>query len=614
MCGIFGEFSQALIPRRSFEQINNLNVRRGPDATGYWTNNRDCQLGFRRLAILDLSPSGNQPMMSSDGKWAMVFNGEIYNFRDLQQTLGIADSDLRSRTDSEVLVRAFENWGMGAVEKLNGMFAIALYNEDARQIHLIRDFAGIKPLYYGIRNRCVVFGSQFNQVFEHPRFRTGREVNKEALTDYVRLGYIPAPGSFFEDVYQVEPGQIVTVDVEFQVKKQFYYYYRSSNPCFKETSSGALDKFTSVFSGVIRRQLVSDVPIGTFLSGGIDSPLVTASAFLQKRDVESFTVGTDDERFDETAFAQQYASFLGINNHLHKYSVRTLLEQLGEHFKAYPEPFGDYSSLPSYQLCRMAREHFTVALSGDGGDEVFWGYPRMLNTVTHYPWFKYPKPIRRWSGGILRRVGKRVSYGINFNSIGEWVLEQQSQNKNDALVRMMPHKCENSDFIKNLYRTESFASQKSLLNWLRWNEFYGHLQRVLIKMDRASMYHSLEVRVPFLDKELLEFSLSVEPELGMTHEVPKYILKTALGSIFPEHVISQRKMGFSVQIDQWLRNELKDEVLALLVDRDPYPHNTFDREVLGSYVGDFMKGLSENAWGVWILYALQKWSITFNVA
>lgn len=567
-------------------------------------------LGFRRLSILDVTSKGDQPRTSIDQRWALVYNGELYNYRSLQADIRLSDAELRSSSDSEILVRYIESRGIPqTLPHLNGMFAFSVYDRRTGELHLVRDQAGIKPLYYGWSSHGIVFASQFDQVSQHPWLQTSLTLDIQVLSDQMALGYMPAPGTIYREIRQVEPGQHLVFRRDGTVSSTFYWKWKD-NPSIDETTAQLSGDFLELFSTVVRDQLASDVPIGSFLSGGIDSPLVSAMAVRERPDLELFSIGVDDDVLDESVAARRYAEHLNARHELEYFTTERLREQLDAHFDAFPEPFGDYSSLPSFQVCGMATRRFTVALSGDGGDELFWGYPRFLNVVRHRGWFRQPRAMRRAVSGLARKAGARISYGIDNDSIGTWVLHAHSHNKPSDLAALFPS-FGYSDTVQTLYSSPShFPSDEELLLWLRRNEFYGHLQRVLVKVDRTSMYHSLEVRVPFLDQRVIAFAQSLRPGLGRTHHEPKHVLRKAAIDVFGSDLVTREKKGFSVPIDRWLREDLHEELDALLVHRDPWPHNSFDRVALEAYLQRFREGRA-SAWGVWILYALQKWADKF---
>jgi len=612
MCGIFGEFGYSLLNKNQFNSLNALSWSRGPDMSGYWSDHNNIQLGFNRLAILDPSEKGNQPMISQNGKWVIIMNGEVYNFPEIRNKLGKTKADFTSQTDTEVVLAAFETWGIEkTLEIVNGIFAIALYDRSNKKIHLIRDFAGVKPLYFGIMNNCTVFASQYDQIFNHPAFKENLIPKQESLTDFVRMGYIPAPNAFFNNTWQVRPGEIVTINQKMDINKEIYYSFPEPSSEYNETDSQAIEKLDFILSEVVRSQLISDVPIGAFLSGGIDSPLICNYIHQESPQLETFTIGSSDPEYDESNTAKDYSDSLGVTNHLYIYSNEDLVNDLDNHFKAYSEPFGDYSSLPSFQVCKNAKSKFTVVLGGDGGDEIFWGYPRFQRFTSHRSWFNFNIPSRMLLASICRKLGVNVSYGISANSVQEWALGHHSHNNFDILDKILPDNSNSNELLKIYDDTIKLKGRKDILHWLRRNEFYGHLQCVLLKMDRASMYHGLEVRVPFLDRKVLDFSSRIKPELASKHQISKYMLKKLMSNKYPNTIIQQEKKGFSFNLEHSLKTVLKDEVMALLVDRDPYPSNTFNREGLNKFINSYYNNEYTNSWSIWVLFALQKWADTF---
>ena len=614
MCGIFGEFGNSLIGKKKFMELNALSKRRGPDMSGYWSDQKNCQIGFNRLAVLDTSRNGNQPMVSRNGKWVMAMNGEVYNYKDIRKLLGESTTDFNSKTDTEIVLRAFEKWGTKkTISNLNGIFAIALYDLENKVLYLIRDFAGVKPLYYGLIEDKIVFSSQYDQLFEHPSFCSNLATNPESLADYLRFGYISAPNAFFKRTYQLEPGQIMTINKTFEPQKYTYYHFLKNETTIKETDPISVIKLDELLAESVSRQLMSDVSTGAFLSGGIDSPLICNYISREKSNIETFTIGSLNSEIDESQFAKKYAEYLEVINHVHYYTNETFSQQMDEHFKAYSEPFGGFSSLPSFQVCKMAKTYFTVVLGGDGGDELFWGYPRFKRFTSHLSWFLFNPTIRKYGAGIGRLLGNKISYGVQSSSLESWVMDHHSHNKGAVVNALLPD-IKNSDEVLSLFSIPKEVKNKSeLLIWLRKNEFYGHLQRILMKMDRASMYHSLEFRVPFLDKNILDFSLSIAPELSIKHSSPKYLLKQIIHDKYPSNIINKKKMGFSIDIDIIMKAELRDEICDLLISRDPFPLNMFNRAVLNEYVDDYFKNKHNNYWGIWILFALQKWAQIFKI-
>lgn len=612
MCGFLGEISNNLLDVKSFKKLLDLSVNRGPDQQGFWKNTI-CQLGFNRLSILDLSENGKQPLISPSGKFAMVFNGEIYNYKDIQTKYGIEATDLRSSSDTEILSHLLEKVSIEDFAKeLNGMFAIVVYNIEANILHLIRDFAGIKPLFYGLHNDGIVFASQFDQIFQHTAF-SDKKLRPEIMKEYFGLGYMQAPNTVFQNIFQVEPSQIVTWNGDSQrnLTKLKYYDWKISRMII-ESSSEVVEKFDSIFSRVVKNQLNADVPVATFLSGGIDSPLVSAYAKQHQPNIKAFTFGIDDLQHDESDIAKKIASQLELNHHVEKSSEKDILSILDLHFKGLSEPFGDYSSLPTYLITKKAKEHATVMLSGDGGDELFWGYPRFLKSINHLYWFKLPLLLRKIIVPFYRKYYKQTSSAIDKFSLYEhWILSKQIHFP--QLDRFLPNVSFSKE-LQNVYAFSTPISKTNALNYLKQNEFFAHLQRVLRKVDLMSMSNSLEVRVPFLDKEVIAFSNTIIPEYGISHTKPKLVLRKLLYKFVDKKITELPKRGFSVPIESWLKKELKEDVKNIVLNQSFYGREFIDENYLQVIVANFFESKNTtNHCAIWHLYAWQKWAKNYDL-
>jgi asparagine synthase (glutamine-hydrolysing) len=614
MCGIYGTFGKGLIDEGDFRKVNDLNLRRGPDSDGYWTNNNNCQLGFRRLAIQDTSANGNQPMQLQDGRYTITFNGEIYNHHDLQHELGLQAHQLKSTSDTEVMLHAFEKWGVEkTAQKLNGIFAIALYDKQANQLFLIRDFAGVKPLFFAIAKNRLFYASQFNQITESLiKQNISLTKSSSALYHYMMMGYMQAPETIYEEVRQVMPGQYWVIDADGNAKA-FQYWQLPITPTVDNSlknENEVVEKFEDVFGKCVKDQLVSDVPLGMFLSGGIDSPLVSAHANQSNKGLKAFTIGVQDPKYNESEFAKKYAEKLGIDHVVIPTEEKEIIACNDDHFKHLHEPFADYSSLPTYLVCQKSKAFNTVMLSGDGGDELFWGYERFNTMLEQYHWFNKPKLFRKPIAQLSRKMGQTVTYAVEFTeSLFHWQVNQHAHNRQNVVNdwALQPMQLQNE--VSALYYPSeciSIKTDKELFNYLRWNEFNAHMQRVLIKVDRMSMANSLEVRVPFLDKQMIDFAWSLNDQYFL-HKSPKQILKKALAKHVGQDLVQNKKMGFSVPIDNWLRTIFKEELMDIMVGQPLFGNEMFDEQKIKKFVTDFVEGKNENSWGVWIVYALQKW-------
>ena len=608
MCGFLGEISTKLIEAKDFKNLLDLSINRGPDQHGVWQVD-NCQLGFNRLSIIDLSENGNQPLMSPSGKFAMVFNGEIYNYKELQKKYEIADVDLRSSSDSEILSHLIEKVDLNTfVNELNGMFAISIWNIKKKELYLIRDFAGIKPLFYGLHNEGIVFASQFNQVFHHPAF-SSKKIRPEIMKEFFGLGYMHAPNTIFEKIFQVEAGQYVVWNLESKtLSEKVNYFEWETKATLLDDVKEAREQFSSCLDEIVKHQLQADVPVASFLSSGYDSSLVTAYAKKNKSDLKAFTFGIDDPKLNEAEKAKEYATILKVSHIVEQCNSKDLLNIVDEHFRLMPEPFGDYSSIPTYLITQKAKQYATVMLSGDGGDELFWGYPRFRKSVNQGHWFRYPLWLRKIIVPFFRKRNKLLSRSLDvLPHFSDWILEKQLHFT--GLDTLIP----NHNFSKELIETYKFKrsnTKQNILLYLKENEFYAHLQRTLRKVDLMSMANSLEVRVPFLDKKMILFSNTIIPQFTIKHNRPKLILKDDLYQFINIEDVSKEKKGFAVPIEKWLKNELKDDFLNTVIHTSFYGKEYLNMNFLQTLVSDFYQHKNNvNPWGLWNLYAWQKWAI-----
>jgi asparagine synthase (glutamine-hydrolysing) len=602
MCGFVGTFGGENNPRDGLLfEIGAAAKHRGPDDTGFWTDD-NYKILFNRLAIIELTDAGRQPMCIRN--WVIAFNGEIYNHLEIRKRL--PEFNYRGSSDTETLCLAIETWGFErALTELNGMFAVAAYNKAEKTLSLARDYAGIKPLFYSVGTGNIWFASQFNQVVEG--IGKGKvTLCQSGMRDFLQLGYMQAPNTVYKEIQQVLPGEIVSFDINKRFKRVRYYELpRGFNN--RQASSNGHQKFGQLMTNTVDDQLVSDVPIGCFISSGIDSALVSGYASRSNKKVKTFTIGVKGDVRDERPKAGQYARAIGVDHYTDAISSHEIWGAVEDSIRLSGEPFGDYSSVPTYLITKSARKHNTVMLSGDGGDELFWGYPRWNTYLTNYNRFRLPKYVRRAQRYLSRNQDGRYANGPGvIETPGEWVLNGQSHNNAVTMSEIMPGS-QNTSGIRRLYKFEYGPNQLEFRNWLRWNEFYGHLQRVLTKVDRMSMANSLEVRVPFLDRRIVEFAWNQESLYGQSHFINKDFLKKQLEHFVPPDQINHDKIGFDVPMDQWLKGPLKSAVQDALIGSRFYGSENINEMALSNYVADYYAGKTLNAWGIWILYAWQKW-------
>ena len=585
------------------EHALELMARRGPDASGLWTDGDACMLAFRRLSILDLSEAGNQPMLTRDGRYALVFNGELYNFREIARRLRERGVVFRSTGDAEVVLYALAEYGVRALAEFNGMFALAFYDTLARTLLVARDHAGIKPLYVLRDREGVLFASQYDQILSHPWARA-HKISDSALSLYLNLGYLPPPYALLEGTSTVEPGTWMLFGADGVVRQGRYFEL----PRFREPElrgRAAHEAVDAAVTAAVQRQMVSDVPVGVFLSGGIDSPLIAAKAqaLTGGGALPAFTLGTGGDEHDESTDAARYAEGLGVRHiveHITHDDVLTLLDDV---VTAYSEPHDDYSIFPTFAVSRLARQHVTVALSGDGGDDIFWGYPgRMV------------APLRRRPGAVISRLAGVARAALRPNgtsgngskpNVGTEALRRHRFVAMRGLAAMFPEMPSlPADFT--LYDFDGHGVDETA-QWLRWNEYSGHLVRVLQKVDRASMHCSLEVRVPLLDREVVDVATRVDWKscVDLRRTVGKLPLRAALR----RHVSFQTvpKRGFSVPMSSWLRGPLRPLIEDLVLSRTEMLGLPLHQGALHDHVRRHRVGVEGSPWLMWRLLSLALW-------
>ncbi len=581
--------------------------RRGPDDEGMWWDDYTV-IGFRRLSILDLSPAGHQPMVSSDGRFVLAFNGEIYNFRELRAQLE-RDHGVRvsSSGDTAVVLAACQTWGADqALARMNGMFALSFYDRAERRLVLARDPLGIKPLYYVASSEGVAFGSQYDQVVRSP-WCDRDAIDEAALGLYLRLSYVPAPYGLVAGTGQVRPGHALEIKDGVVTGEQPFFSWPEPPERFLDRRE-VMDELASTLEEVVARQQVSDVPVGTFLSSGIDSPLVSAVLAGRGTSAPAFTIGSDDAAFDESAGARGFANSIGLEHTTRICRGEDALALLPQHTKAYSEPFADYSSFPSMLVAELAAEQVKVVLSGDGADELFWGYPRFWKVLANRRWFERPRVVRWGAYASTKALSlQRPARGILFRTIGDWYLDSHSGLRDRDFALLTPRAFDTPpDF--DLYRLSDTPDLNGTAQWMRQNELMGHLQMVLLKVDRASMHHSLEVRVPLLDLQLVKLAARIDPRDCMDGTMGKIPLRRELARRTRPDLLDAGKRGFSVPMGEWLRHELEPLVHDRLLDPNGFVAQRLGRDGLQQLYREHADHERDLTRGLWALLALQLWA------
>lgn len=613
MCGISGFLS--LSPIASKEQaefllrvMNDTLTHRGPDDSGIWCDpETGIGLGHRRLSVLDLSAAGHQPMVSPSGRFILVFNGEIYNHLEIRQELehqgplpvhplaerlendAMAQHGWRGHTDTETLLAAMDRFGVGeTLKRCRGMFAFALWDRHDRLLYLARDRLGEKPLYYGWQHNSLLFGSELKALRSHPEFSA--KIDRDALAELLRLGYVPGPSTIFQDIRKLPPGTYIAFGENRRRAEPVSYWSLADaavkgqlNP-FLGSETEAIDALDQHLHKIIEGQRVADVPLGAFLSGGIDSSLVTA--ILQARSphaVRTFSIGFNEPEYNEAPFAKAVAEHLGTQHTELIVDSKTAMEVIAHLPRLYDEPFADVSQIPTHLVARLARQSVTVALSGDGGDELFGGYNRHTWTPQLWRRLRYlPQGLRHGMAGLLRVIppaawdtvfrllGILLPAGLRYRSPGDKLHKLSkilgASTPEAIYLELIAHTKDALRLVKQaepqhhlLTNSEVWPSLREIEHRMMFLDSASYLpDDILVKLDRATMGASLEARAPLLDHRLVEFGWTLPLSLKIREGQGKWILRQLLNRYVPPELIERPKMGFGVPIDQWLRGPLKD--------------------------------------------------------
>lgn len=625
MCGIAGRFNfrtGAPANPAVVAGMCDLLAHRGPDADGVWAEGPVC-LGHRRLAIIDLSPAGRQPMHAAEGGLVISFNGEIYNFLDLRRDLESRGHRLRTKTDTEVILAAYREWGVECLQRLRGMFAFSIWDDRRRALFVARDRVGKKPLFYREDGDGLAFASEPKAFLADPAFRPEPDI--EALAAYLTYQYVPSPRSAFEGVRKLPPAHYLLVeDGRVRVERYWKLSYASKR---RITEADAIDELLERLREAVRLRLISDVPLGAFLSGGVDSGTIVAlMAGLSEAPVKTFSIGFEEEAFNELPYARLVAERYRTEHH--EFIVRpdavAILPQLVWH---YGEPFADPSAVPTYYLSELARRHVTVALNGDAGDENFAGYTRYLAPRSEQ-WFDgLPRGIRRVSraltGGfdasavgnstatrVARRVGRLVAgpaarYAQRMMVFGPG---KQALVFSDALLEAAAHGHVNALLTDAYARSDAQDPVDAMLDV---DVQYYLPDCLLVKVDIATMAHGLEGRSPMLDHDFMEFAASLPSNLKLRGGTTKYLLKQAARRLLPAEILDRPKKGFGVPLEAWFRHDLKELTCDLLLDGRLAQRAYFKRGALERLVREHQGGSARWHNELWTLLMLEVWHRMF---
>jgi asparagine synthase (glutamine-hydrolysing) len=638
MCGLTGFYDltpsqprEAL--RAACHAMQKALTHRGPDDFGLWDDeNVPLFLAHRRLAIIDLSPAGRQPMISASGRYVVSFNGEIYNFPALAEELKRHGARFRGHSDTEVMLAAFDMWGVeAALQKLNGMFAFALWDRAERELHLVRDRLGKKPLYLGWAGGALLFASELKAFHAHPAFAP--EVNRDALTLYMRYAYVPAPFSIYRNVWQLPPGSRAVIGAATapgsDLAASFAPYWHQ--PRVVEAARGgrlkdeaeALQKLETLLDDCVRERMISDVPLGAFLSGGIDSSLI--AALMQKyaqRPVRTFSIGFRETGFDEAGNARAVAKHLGTEHQEMYVGADDALSVIPRLPEIYDEPFADSSQIPTFLLSAFTRGQVTVALSGDGGDEMFGGYLR--HYVAPELWRRIgwmPQGVRRRVGGAMlkvsaerwqRLVPQQPQIGERLHKVAELIQLGSPQQMYRHLVGQWqePERVVigGREPVVPLVDPGWQPQGLSFAERMMYGDALAYLSGdVLAKVDRASMAVALEVRAPLLDPRVFEFAWGLPQEMKIRGGSGKWILRRLLARHMPENLFERPKQGFAVPVGEWLRGPLREWAEELLDEKRLEAEGYLDAAEIRAAWAAHLSGKGRQAHKLWTALMFQSW-------
>ena len=647
MCGLTGfldksraftaEKSEALL--RSMSQTMHL---RGPDDSGEWADPAaGVALGFRRLAIVDLSPAGHQPMTSHSGRYVIAFNGEVYNFNQLRTELKNANLvlEFRGGSDTEVMLACIESWGVeAAVKKFLGMFAIALWDRKDRVLSLVRDRLGVKPLYYGILGNSLVFGSELKPFRKHPDFKG--EVDRDALTLFLRHSYIPAPYSIYKNILKLPPGTILTIPCESTLLSEPIPYwsvkaaaeYGSAN-LYKGDDTEATDDLDRLLRDAVGLRMIADVPLGVFLSGGIDSTVVTAQMQAQSaKQVKTFTIGFEEEGYNEAHQAKEIARILGTQHTELYVSQKDAMGVIPQLPDIYDEPFSDSSQIPTYLVSKLARQSVTVSLSGDGGDELFGGYTRYFQGKAIWNRLKHiPSPLKggvanamsalspqAWNA-IYRVFSPAMPARLRQSHPGEKIVKLAeivpSQSSDEMYRKLVSHWKNPASIVKNGTEPPTVLTDRN--QWAQLDDFTQRMMYldtvtylpgdILTKVDRASMGVSLEAREPLLDHRIVEFAWSLPMSMKIREGQGKWLLRQVLYRYVPKEQMERPKMGFGIPLAEWLRGDLREWAESLLDAKKLEREGFFHPEPIRAKWNEHISGKINWHYYLWDILMFQSW-------
>ena len=635
MCGITGFLTK---DSQSDDELKNQVCRmadsithRGPDSEGYWIDSGvSIAIAHRRLSILDLSPHGAQPMISHCGNLVIVYNGEVYNTSDIAKDLG--DCNFRGTSDTEVILEACAQWGIEkTVNRLIGMFVFAIWDRRAQTLIIVRDRLGIKPLYWTNNKGTFIFGSELKALSQHPHCPTS--LNRNSIASFLRKAYINGPDSIYQDVQKLLPGHILTIPRNGPPTTRQYWSLtdvtlRAQQNQFSGTDNEAIEQLESLLIDAISKRMVADVPLGAFLSGGIDSSTVTAIMQQESTDpIKTFSIGFDDSKYNEAMYAAQVAKHLGTEHTEFYVTPQEALEVIPSLHDMYDEPFSDTSQIPTYIVSKMTRQHVTVALSGDGGDELFAGYSRYSATHKYRNILKQPQALRNLEATLLeslspemvsrlvkvlpqrlgtlldRRNIKRIPPFLRSGRLSSMYRRTRSRTENPADLLLS-----GDELLDPVWEQANSISFNDDFAMMQYIDILDYLPGdILTKLDRASMAVSLEARVPLLDHRVVEFASTLPVNMRFRSGEGKWLLKQVLAKYLPREMFDRPKMGFGIPIGSWIKGPLKEWAEDLLSEQSLLQTEVFNPHPIRKRWQEHKSGEVNWDHHLWDVLIMQDW-------
>ncbi|MBL3656254.1 asparagine synthase (glutamine-hydrolyzing) [Fulvivirga sediminis] len=626
MCGITGIYAFNMVGRVSMINVAKATSaleKRGPDVQNTY-NDHSVALGHRRLSIIDPTPEGHQPMFDQSGRYVIAFNGEIFNFKSIKQELQAQGHTFRSQTDTEVLLQLFIKEGKDCLQKLNGFFSFAIWDTQDKSLFIARDRIGIKPLYYMMDDDRLLFGSELKAI---EAYGIDKELDYTALNTYLQLNYIPAPRTIFKNVKKLMPGHYIELTAERFEVKPYYTIPSPSNDNEATSYEDQKNELSQLLEASVQKRLMADVPLGSFLSGGIDSSVVSTLAARHKPDLHTFSIGYQDEKFfDESEYAQLVAKKIGTNHTVFSLTNQQMYAHLHDILDYMDEPFADSSAIAVYVLSQETRKHATVALSGDGADELFAGYNKhaaffkIIEGGKKAEWVKnlgpiwglMPKSRNNKITNLFRQL-HRFSEGMKLNSqerYWRWAGFASESEVSKLLTPAVKGKINQEEYLSFKNDILQHLPEKESINDILYTDVKLVLpDDMLTKVDRMSMANSLEVRVPFLDHEVVEFAFRIPPSSKINTDIRKRILQDTFRDILPQELYNRPKKGFEVPLSKWLRTDMKSMITEdLLNEKFIADQGIFDVKAIKSLKKQLFSSNPGDAHArIWSIIVFQWW-------